>query len=112
MQTSFGDYQKESRKTYSHVPTNNHDLVYPSLGLSSEVGELMGKIKKVYRDKNGVIDAETKENMKGELGDILWYLTQICTNLNLTLEEIGEANLTKLFDRLKRGVVKGEGDNR
>ena len=47
-----------------------------------------------------------------ELGDVLWYLTQICTELDLTLEEVAEANLVKLFDRLERGKIKGDGDNR
>ena len=43
---------------------------------------------------------------------MLWYLTQICTNLGLSPEEVAEANLDKLFSRLDRGVIQGEGDNR
>jgi NTP pyrophosphatase (non-canonical NTP hydrolase) len=50
--------------------------------------------------------------LKSELGDVLWYLTQICTELNLTMEEVAEANLVKLFSRLDRGTIRGEGDHR
>ena len=111
MQTKYGSYQEQSRKTYSDIETNDF-IVYPTLGLVNEAGEFAGKIKKVFRDKHGDFTPEVKEALKGELGDVLWYLTQICTNLGFTLEEIAEANLDKLFSRLERGTIQGEGDNR
>jgi len=46
------------------------------------------------------------------LGDVLWYLAQVCTEINLSLDEVAEANIAKLLDRLERGVIKGDGDNR
>ena len=73
---------------------------------------MAGKIKKIFRDKNGVVSDTDRDALKGELGDVLWYLTQICTNLDLTLEEVAEANLDKLFSRLERGVIHGDGDHR
>ena len=111
MQTKHGDYQSESRKTYSDIPTNDF-IVYPTLGLVNEAGEFAGKIKKIFRDKGGEFSQEDKEALKGELGDVLWYLTQICTNLGFTLEDVAEANLDKLFSRLERGKIQGDGDNR
>ena len=111
MQTKHGSYQEQSRKTYGDIETND-PIVYPTLGLVNEAGEFAGKIKKIFRDKNGEFSDEDKEALKGELGDVLWYLTQICTNLGFTLEEVAEANLDKLFSRLERGVIQGEGDNR
>ena len=107
----FKDYQRESRKSWNVIPMK-HTIVYPTMGLVNEAGELAGKIKKVFRDKGGEIDEESRQALKGELGDILWYLTQICTELGLTLEEVAEANLEKLFSRLERNKIKGEGDNR
>ncbi|MFN8446310.1 MAG: nucleoside triphosphate pyrophosphohydrolase family protein [Caldilineaceae bacterium] len=107
----FKDYQRESRKTWSVIPMN-HPIVYPTMGLVNEAGELAGKIKKIFRDKGGVIDDDSRQALKGELGDILWYLTQICTELGLTLEEVAEANIEKLFSRLERNKIQGEGDNR
>ncbi len=109
--TTFQIYQRESRKTWSLIHTD-HAIVYPTLGLANEAGEVAGKVKKIFRDRNGVISDADREALKGELGDVLWYLTQICTELDLTLEEVAEANLTKLFSRLERGVIGGEGDKR
>ena len=104
-------YQRESRKTWSEIAVD-HPIVYPTLGLANEAGEVAGKIKKIFRDKGGVIGEEDRQALKYELGDVLWYLTQICTELNLTLEEVAAANLEKLFSRLERGQIRGEGDHR
>jgi len=107
----YSDYQKESRKTWRYVKTE-HAITYPTLGLANEVGEFTGKIKKILRDKKGIISKEDKEALKGELGDVLWYFTQVCTELGFKLEDVAESNLDKLFSRLKRGKISGEGDNR
>ncbi len=108
---SLNTYQRESRKTWSLIHTD-HPIVYPTLGLVNEAGELAGKVKKIFRDKGGMINEEDRQALKGELGDVLWYFAQICTELDLTLEEVAEANLEKLFSRLERGKIRGEGDNR
>jgi NTP pyrophosphatase (non-canonical NTP hydrolase) len=108
---TFAIYQRESRKTWSVIHTD-HSIVYPTLGLTNEAGEVAGKIKKIFRDRNGQISEADRESLKQELGDVLWYLTQICTELGLTLEEVAEANLAKLFSRQERGVIKGDGDIR
>lgn len=107
----YKDYQKESRKTWMLVETN-HPVTYPTLGLANEVGEVVGKIKKILRDKSGKISAEDKVALKGELGDVLWYFTQVCTELGLSLEEVAAYNLDKLFSRKERGKLHGDGDNR
>ncbi|MBK9713160.1 MAG: nucleoside triphosphate pyrophosphohydrolase family protein [Kouleothrix sp.] len=112
MQTpDFETYQRESRKTWSVIPVD-HPIVYPTLGLANEAGEVAGKIKKIFRDKGGVIDEDARQALKYELGDVLWYLTQICTELGLTLEEVAAANVEKLRSRLERGQIRGEGDHR
>lgn len=108
---TFAVYQRESRKTWSEIATD-HPIVYPTLGLANEVGEVAGKIKKIFRDRGGVITDADRAALKQELGDVLWYFTQICTELDLTLEEVAEANLEKLFSRQARGVIGGDGDTR
>lgn len=108
---SFEHYQRESRRTWNLVHTD-HPIVYPTLGLANEAGEVAGKVKKLFRDKGGQIGEADREALKQELGDVLWYLAQIATELGLSLQEIAEANLDKLFSRLERGQIKGEGDNR
>jgi NTP pyrophosphatase (non-canonical NTP hydrolase) len=109
--TEFGVYQRESRKTALSV-LPEHPILYPTLGLVNEAGELAGKVKKIFRDRGGVVGPEEREALKGELGDVLWYLAQICTELELPLEEVASANLTKLFDRQARGQIQGSGDTR
>jgi len=108
---NLSDYQRQSRKTWNLVKTD-HPLVYPTLGLTNEAGEVAGKVKKILRDKGGIISPADREALKYELGDVLWYLAQIATELDLDLQEIASANLEKLFSRLERGVIRGEGDQR
>ena len=108
---NFTDYQTKSRKTAGY-PAIGHPLIYPTLGLTNEAGEVAGKVKKIFRDKNGLIGEAEREALKGELGDVLWYLAQVCTELNLSLDEVAEHNIEKLYSRLERGKIGGEGDNR
>jgi NTP pyrophosphatase (non-canonical NTP hydrolase) len=109
--SDFNDYQRESRKTAGYPPIG-HGVIYPTLGLTNEAGEVAGKIKKIFRDKDGTIGEAEREALKAELGDVLWYLAQVATELGLSLQDIADANLAKLFDRLERGKIKGDGDNR
>jgi NTP pyrophosphatase (non-canonical NTP hydrolase) len=108
---SLNEYQRESRRTWSLIHTD-HPIVYPTLGLVNEAGEVAGKVKKLFRDKNGEISETDREALKQELGDVLWYLAQIATEIGVSLDEVAGANLTKLFDRLERGKIGGEGDAR
>jgi NTP pyrophosphatase (non-canonical NTP hydrolase) len=107
----FNDYQTKSRKTAKYPPIG-HSLIYPTLGLTNEAGEVAGKVKKIFRDKDGVIGDAEREALKGELGDVLWYLAQICTELDLSLDEVAGHNIEKLYSRLERGKIGGSGDNR
>ena len=108
---NFNDYQSKSRNTAKY-PNIGHPVIYPTLGLVNEEGEVAGKIKKVFPDKDGQINEETRAALKAELGDVLWYLAQVATELDLSLDDIAEANIAKLKDRLERGKIKEDGDNR
>ncbi len=108
---TFEEYQKQSRKTALY-PNVGQNFIYPTLGLSGEAGEVADKIKKVLRDKGGKLDEETKADIEKELGDVLWYVAQIATELDISFEHIAEENLKKLLSRLERGTIKGSGDNR
>ncbi len=108
---NFNDYQKKSRAT-AQYPAIGHPVIYPALGLVNEAGEVAGKIKKIFRDRQGNIGDAEREALKAELGDVLWYIAQVATELDLPLDEIAEANLEKLLDRQARGKIQGDGDNR
>jgi len=107
----FDEYQKQSKETAVY-PIIGESYVYPVLGLSGEAGEVANKIKKIFRDKGAVLDEDTRNQVKKELGDVLWYLSQVATEMDLSLSEIAQLNLDRLFDRKKRGTIHGEGDNR
>ena len=108
---TFEEYQKLSRKTAAY-PKIGENFVYPLLGLAGESGEVAEKLKKVFRDKGGVVTEETEKESTQELGDVLWYLSQLATELEIPFEEVAKTNLEKLFSRLERDVIGRDGDNR
>jgi NTP pyrophosphatase (non-canonical NTP hydrolase) len=107
----FDTYQKLSRKTAIY-PNIGNNFVYPTLGIADEAGEVTGKIKKAIRDDGGIITKEKKEEVLKELGDVLWYIAQLSTELNISLSKVARENLKKLKSRAKRGKIGGSGDNR
>ena len=107
----FNEYQKKSRETAIY-PKKGKNFVYPVLGLVGESGEVAEKIKKVLRDNNGIVGEKQKQGIKKELGDVLWFIAQIATELDLSLNEIASFNIRKLKSRQKRNKLHGGGDNR
>ena len=107
----FKTYQKNARETaqYPNLGSNN---IYPTLGLVGEAGEVAEKVKKVIRDKNSIFDEESKLAIKKELGDVLWYLSNLCTEFNFSLEDVALNNLEKLKLRVAKGKISGSGDDR
>lgn len=104
-------YQQLSRAT-ARYPDAGQNPIYPTLGLCGEAGEVADKVKKVLRDRGGVFDEEVREGLRAELGDVLWYVAQLATELGFDLEEVAQANLDKLASRAARGVLGGSGDRR
>lgn len=108
---TFAEYQEASRKTALY-PDLGRNFIYPTLGLVGEAGEIAEKIKKVLRDKNGIISDETRIELRKELGDVLWYLSQLSVELGLKLDDVAEQNIIKLKSRQERNKLHGDGDNR
>jgi len=106
------EYQKFTKTTARYPKENGQNLIYTILGLVSEAGEVADKMKKVIRDKDGVISDETKKEMAKEIGDTLWYVSQLSAELGLTLDEVAEANIEKLNSRKERDTLHGSGDDR
>ena len=107
----FKTYQKKARKTALY-PNLGSNAVYPTLGLVGEAGEVAEKVKKVIRDKNGIFDDESKNGIMKELGDVLWYLSNLCTEFNFNLDEVALKNIEKLKSRKIKGTISGSGDDR
>ncbi len=83
------------------------ELAYLALGLSGEAGEVAEKIKKFIRD--GELDPVA---VVKELGDVFWYLTQLCQAMGTAPSDVLIGNAKKLADRELRGKLKGSGDDR
>ena len=107
----FKTYQKKSRKT-AQYPDLGSNYIYPTLGLVGEAGEVAEKVKKVIRDKNGKFDEDAKSAIKKELGDVLWYISNLCTEFNFNLEDVALQNIEKLKLRSAKGMISGSGDDR
>jgi NTP pyrophosphatase (non-canonical NTP hydrolase) len=104
-------YQHESHKTAVY-PNVGNNINYVTLGLCDEAGEVAGKIKKLMRDDGGVLTEERKEAIIKELGDVMWYIAEMCTTLDISLHDVAFRNIDKLQERQSKGTLKGDGDNR
>ena len=106
----LADYQRRSRRTAEYP--REAWLAYPALGLAGEAGEVAEHAKKALRDDGGEVTAERRDAMGKELGDVLWYVAQLASELSLELEDVAQQNLDKLLSRQRRGVLSGSGDDR
>ena len=102
------EMQSYQEQAFTTATEPSRNIYYMTLGLTGEAGEIANKVKKVMRDGKAL----DLDDIKKELGDVLWYVAGLCTVLGIPLEEVAKANLEKLADRKKRGVIGGSGDNR
>lgn len=89
-----------------------HGLIYATLGLAGEAGEVANKVKKILRDDEGVVTAARRAELLAEVGDVLWYVAMLADELGLTLAEVAAGNLDKLAGRAAAGTIQGAGDVR
>ena len=111
----FDEYQKKAKKYDFFEATDDLKSVgftEKVLGLVGEAGETADKIKKILRDKDGMVSPEDKELIKKELGDTLWYVAAISRYLGTPLSEVAMGNIDKLESRYQRNKLHGEGDGR
>lgn len=128
----LNEYQQKA-VVYKAYPRSNN-VFYPLLALQEEIGEVSGKVAKFLRrggtlsemrrwDGNALrllMERRTEDDnalrllmeLRAELGDVLWNLAVLAYDLGLSMEDIGEQNLSKLADRADRGMIIGEGDDR
>lgn len=104
------DYQRMALETA--IYPKEQRIIYPTLGLTGEAGEVADKVKKVLRDNNGDFTEERRKEIALELGDVAWYLAVSSHDIGYTLEEIFQMNYDKLKSRQQRGKIHGNGDNR
>lgn len=98
---NFKEYQDLSRQIAVR-PRVSATLAFQVLGLCGESGEVADKLKKIMRDKGGIIEEKDKAEMAEELGDVLWHLAQVASELNLSLDDIAQTSLEKVKARLQK----------
>lgn len=104
-------YQKFALSTAIY-PDQGENLVYPTLGLVGEAGEVAEKVKKVIRDGGNQLTEESRRSIALELSDVCWYMSTLASELGYDLSQIFEMNAAKLSSRKERGMLGGSGDNR
>jgi NTP pyrophosphatase (non-canonical NTP hydrolase) len=87
-------------------------IIYPTLGLTGEAGEVANKVKKIIRDGSDSKDEKLVSEIKSEIGDCLWYIAVLASDFDIKLSDIASTNLEKLANRKKNGTIHGSGDNR
>lgn len=109
---TLDEYQQLALKTSISHPDTLMDKTIWVMGIAGEAGEVVEKWKKIVAYKDGVITDKDKQELKKEMGDVVWYVAVLAHSLGMSFEEVMKLNVEKLKDRMERGVTKGEGDNR
>ena len=103
-------YQKVALTTA--IYPREQAIIYPTLGLTGEAGEVANKVKKIIRDGSDSKDEKLVSEIKAEIGDCLWYIAVLANDFNIKLSDIASANIEKLATRKSKGTIHGSGDNR
>ncbi len=117
---TFNGYQRLTAKTAVYPgQTTIKGILYCALGMSGEAGEVAGRVKKILRDDGlappamaDTISNERRINILRQMGDVLWYISQMASELGVPLTEVAEMNIKKLTSRQERGALHGQGDGR
>ncbi len=108
---NLSDYQEKAATTALYPNVGNNPY-YAALGLAGEAGEVANTVKKIMRDNDGVVDETFQKEVQKELGDVLWYVACVASEMKLNLNDIAQANIEKLASRKERGVLHGSGNDR
>ena len=103
-------YQQVAKSTA--IYPREQAIIYPTLGLTGEAGEVANKVKKIIRDGSNKDNDNLVSEIKAEIGDCLWYIAVLADDFNIKLSDIASANIEKLANRKKKGTIHGSGDTR
>lgn len=97
------EYQINASKTA--IYPEDSKVIYPALGLAGEAGEVSNKIKKTLRGDISIEDI--RHDLIHEIGDVLWYVSALCSDLNIRMSSVAQMNLDKLNNRLQNDMLGG-----
>ena len=105
------DMYQQVAKTTAIYP-REQTIIYPTLGLTGEAGEVANKVKKIIRDGTNKNNENLVQEISAEIGDVLWYIAVLADDIGCKLSDIANSNLIKLENRKKKGTIRGSGDTR
>ena len=105
------DMYQQVAKTTAIYP-REQAIIYPTLGLTGEAGEVANKVKKIIRDGTNKNNENLVQEISAEIGDCLWYISVLADDIGVKLSDIANSNLEKLENRKKKGTIPGSGDDR
>ena len=105
------DMYQQVAKTTAIYP-REQAIIYPTLGLTGEAGEVANKVKKIIRDGTNKNNENLVQEISAEIGDCLWYISVLADDIGVKLSDIANGNLEKLANRKKKGTIHGSGDKR
>ena len=103
-------YQQVAKQTA--IYPREQAIIYPTLGLTGEAGEVANKVKKIIRDGTNKNNENLVQEISAEIGDCLWYISVLADDIGVKLSDIANSNLEKLANRKKKGTIRGSGDTR
>lgn len=109
------DLQQEMRESAFYHYGPELDVIYPAIGFSEEVGEVLGNVKKAIRDDGFPtmpMSKERRTKIITEIGDVIFYMMILLNDLDATVEDAVNTYRVKRAGREERGTLNGEGDDR
>ena len=103
-------YQQVAKQTA--IYPREQAIIYPTLGLTGEAGEVANKVKKIIRDGTNKNNENLVQEISAEIGDCLWYIAVLADDIGVKLSDIANGNLLKLANRKEKGTIHGSGDKR
>lgn len=101
---SFDSYQMDSHDSVQPIASKVDRIMLYALGLNGETGEIADRIVKCHKDNGGYIDSNAVMDLMFEIGDVMWYMSQLASELGITLETCAENNISKLKERYARQI--------
>lgn len=102
------EYQEGVKKFVNHTLTPKEQLANMVIGMSGETGEVCDIVKKhLYQGH-----AMQYHKLYEEIGDVMWYVANLCNALDFDLEEIMQENVDKLNRRYPHGFSVDKSVNR
>lgn len=104
---TFKRYQELAEGTINTDLTENKKLAHALYGLSSETGEISGIFQKELQGHE-----VRRDDLEGEIGDLLWFAAELCTVFGFDMGEIAQKNINKLKKRYPDGFDEDRSVNR